>query len=268
MERMLVLGASGLVGKAVFNRLSNNYDVYGTYNKNKKASERYFFFNMEKINNITDILDRIMPSKIVYCLTGDFKLQTELLATLLKYLESVNGKLYFCSTANVFDRDSTRPHFRNDQLTAESDYGKFKIQCENMLKDGLGENSIILRLPMMWGKNSPRFNKLIKTLQNNENAHVYSNLYFNSNTDIMLARQIEYIISNDLKGIFHPGASDAINYYEFIKNIIASLGYKIVHFDEERLPLEKYYLAALPEDGELPEELRICNKDVIDYLTE
>lgn len=267
MDRVLILGASGLVGKALLEELNNKYDIYGTYNSHKIASVKSVCFDVSEVRNIKDILDTVKPLNIIYCLRGDFSCQLELLDELVRYLKYSNGKLYFCSTANVFDGDITVPHLKNHELIAESDYGKFKIECEKILEKGLGDNAIILRLPMIWGKGSPRLNDLVTALNNNEKVHVYTNLYINTNTDVMLAKQISYIIQNDLKGIFHMGSSEAINYYGFIKKIIIGLGYENVIFDEEVLSAEKYYLAVLPDDEGLPKEFNFSNEDVIYYLT-
>jgi len=266
IDKVLILGASGLVGKALAEELNKKYEVYGTYSSNKISSIKSIYFNVSEVDSIAHTLNTVKPSKIVYCLRGDFDLQLAVISELVKYLKVVNGKLYFCSTANVFDGDTTKPHFKNDEPIGESDYGKFKIQCEEVLKRGLRDNSIILRLPMIWGKDSPRLNSLAAALNNNEKVDVYTNVYVNKNTDEMLAKQISYIIDNDLKGIFHLGSNEVINYYDFVKKLTNSLGYGEVKFKEEELPVERYYLAVLP-DGELPKELNFSNESVICYLT-
>ncbi|MBU3146676.1 sugar nucleotide-binding protein [Clostridium sp. CF012] len=267
MDRILILGASGLAGKALLKELNNKYDVYGTYNSNKIVSINPIYFNISEVYKIIDILNTVKPLNIVYCLRGDFDCQIELINELVKYLKPSNGKLYFCSTANVFDGDTTTPHKKNEEPIAESDYGKFKIECEKILKKGLGDNSIIFRLPMIWGKNSPRLNSLVTALNNNEKVYVYTNLYINNNTDVMLAKQVSYIIENDLKGIFHLGSSEVINYYEFVKKVITKFGYNHTKFNEEELPNDKYYLAVLPNDEDLPKEFNFSNENIIFYLT-
>jgi dTDP-4-dehydrorhamnose reductase len=267
MDRILILGSSGLVGEALANELSKKYEVYGTYNSNKIASIKSIYFNISEVYKIIDILNKVKPLKIVYCLRGDFNFQIELLHELVKYLNLIKGKLYFCSTANVFDGDTTIPHLKNHEPIAESDYGKFKIECEKILKKDLGDNCIIFRLPMIWGKNSPRLNGLVTALNNNEKIDIYTNLYLNNNTDIMLAKQISYIIENDLKGIFHLGSNEVINYYEFIKKIISNFGYNYTNFNEQEISTEKHYFAVLPTAGDLPKEFNFSNEDLICYLS-
>lgn len=263
MDRIFIFGASGLVGKAVTKELQNRYEIYGTYRNHKLNSDKFIKLDINEENKIADILNTIKPSKIVYCLTGDFNNQLSIINHIVNYLKQCSGKIYFCSTANVFDKDITRPHYKNDEVEAESDYGKFKIQCEKILREELGENSVIFRLPAIWGKNSPRLNQIKTALANNEKIHVYTNLYQNNNMDEVLARQIRYIIENDLAGTFHVGSKDLINHYDFVKYIIDKLGTKNAVFDEEELPEEKYYLAVLPEEDELPEEYSITNQEII-----
>jgi dTDP-4-dehydrorhamnose reductase len=267
MERILILGASGLVGKALSKELNKKYNVYGTYNRNKILSINSSYYDMSKVNKIADILNKVKPSKIVYCLTGDFNTQIELLNELTKYLIPINGKIYFCSTGNVFDGDTTVPHFKNQEPIAESDYGKFKIECEEILRKNLNDNGIIFRLPMIWGKHSTRLNAIITALDKDEKIDAYTNLYINNNTDEMLAKQICYIIENDLKGIFHLGSSEVINYYEFVKKIITNLGYKDAKFNEETIPGEKHYQAVLPTIEEFPKEFMFSNEYVINHIT-
>jgi len=268
MDKILILGSSGLVGKALSKELNKKYKVYGTYNSSKLVPINSFYFDISEINKIINILDTVKPLNIVYCLRGNFNDQITLLKELVEYLKRENGKIYFCSTANVFDGDTTIPHLKDHEPIAESDYGKFKIECEKILVNGLGDNSIIFRLPMIWGKNSPRLNRIVTALTTNEKIDIHTHLYLNNNTDMMLSKQISYIIDNDLKGIFHLGSNEVINYYEFVKKIITNFGYKNPKFNKEDVPAEKYYLAVLPNVEEFPKEFDFSNENVISYLTD
>ncbi len=266
MDRILLLGASGLVGKALVEELDKKYDLIGTFRNNKVCCPKSIYFDVNEVTSIIELLCTIKPLIIVYCLRGDFNCQLEIINELINYLEPLNGKLYFCSTANVFDGDVTKPHLVYDEPIAESDYGKFKIECEKQIINGLSDNSVILRLPMIWGKNSPRLNSLVTAVNNNEKIDVYTNLFLNNNTDAILAKQIMYIIDNNQKGIFHLGTTEVINYYELIKKIILGLGFNYKNYNEIILPEGKHYLAVLPNDKDMPKELSFSNEDLINYL--
>lgn len=270
-KKILILGASGLSGNAIADELCKNtsYEVYGTYRNNKiKNSEvKAIKFEAEDKNKVKDIIEAVKPSHIVYCLNGDFNMQFELIEEIVKCIKESSVKFYFCSTGNVFDGDPKKVHFRNEKPEAESDYGKFKIKCENILKENLGERAVILRLSAIWGKDSKRMNSLISKIKNNEKIDVYLDTYLNNNTDVMLAKQVRYIIENDLKGTFHMGSTDVIGYGDIIKKIAEGLHYKNVKYNNIKTSDEKYYLAVLPKD-EFPKDLNITSQEIIDYLVQ
>ena len=268
MERILILGASGLVGRAVSKELENTYEVYGTYGNHPIDLTHSINFDMASGPHITKVLNQVKPTKVVYCLRGEYDAQLELLNQLVDYLWPIDGRLYFCSTANVFDGDATKPHSKNDIPLADSDYGQFKIACEKLLINHLNDKGIILRLPMVWGKDSARFKSLIDLLDNRGRVDVYTNLYINNQIDVMLAQQIVHIIRHDLKGIYHLGSSDLISHSEFVKTVVNQLGYLDVSYNEDPPSVEKSYLAVLPTHGDLPKEYDLSNELVIRYLTD
>lgn len=269
MTNVLILGASGLLGSALLKELNTDFNVYGTYNISKFdfPEEKLFQFNINDINEIHNILLDVKPKIVVSALRGNFENQLSAHIEIANYLKSIDGQLYFCSTANVFDDDSTKAHYENHIPRAESDYGNYKIKCEEAITEILGENAIILRLPMIWGKPSPRLDDLVSKLSNHEEIELYTNLYVNHNIDVFLAKQIRYIIENNLIGIFHLGSTSAMNYYKFATELISRLGYEDVKIKETSLPLDEYYLAILSNRNELPPELKLTNEDILTYLT-
>ncbi|MCK4260408.1 MAG: sugar nucleotide-binding protein [Halanaerobiales bacterium] len=268
MSKLLILGASGLVGKALIKELNKDFDVYGTYYSRKLdlLSDRTFKLDVNDLNSIKEILRKVSPELVISCLRGDFSEQLLVHTEVAKYLKDIDGKLYFCSTANVFDNDITKPHYEYDELNAESEYGKFKVECEQKLKEILGDNLCILRLPMLWGKDSPRYNDILDKINNDEEIEIYSNLYLTNNTDVMLAKQIHYIINNDLKGEFHLATEDVITHSEFVNELIIRLGYKDVKMKESKIAEEKFVLSIVSNRKELTDDLKISNKDILSYF--
>lgn len=53
------------------------------------------------------------------------------------------------------------------------------------------------------GKDSPRMKESLNAFRDNKDIIVYPKFYYNTNTNIMIAKQICHIINNDLKGVFH-----------------------------------------------------------------
>ena len=270
MEKVFILGASGLVGSALINELKDGFELYGTYcsTVTNLPEDKQFQLDVQQIDKLKELLASIKPDMVISCLRGEFDLQFKFHEELAIELRKTNSRLYYFSTTNVFDGDFTKAHTEMDFPIAESDYGDFKIKCENMLMDILADRVVMIRIPAIWGKDSPRWNLIIESIRNNVVIDVYNNLICNNLTDVMLAKQLRYIIENKLKGIFHLGSVDMVTQGLFYEQLISSLGADkgILRF---RLFLEHddtYYFALKSTRAELPDSLQCTNKDIISYL--
>jgi len=269
MYRVLILGGSGFLGKAIITEMNKDqeFDIYGTYFNNPISchEDRSFKLVLNDPSNISDILNNVRPHIVISCLRGDYNYQLTIHIKIAEYLEKIDGRLYFCSTANVFDNDLSRPHYEYDIPNSSTDYGRFKIECENRIIEILQDNACILRLPQIWGLDSLRMNALLNSLSNNENIEVYPNLFLTTNIDVMIARQLNYIIKHGLTGIFHLTAGDIISQKDFYRGLILGLGYNDAKMHDNFE--EKGYFALLSTRiNEFPEWLQITNKSIINYL--
>lgn len=269
MDSILVLGASGLAGRAIVHRLSKSYPVYGTYHTPKDGFEtdgKMFFLDIDGTDGLKNMLERLRPKIIVSSLRGDFEKQLLLHQKVAEYMvKQPGGKLIYLSTANVFDNLPSTPHYEQDATGAKSDYGKFKISCETMLWRMLGEKCVILRFPEIYGHDCPRIRKLEKNIQNGRQIHTWSNFYVNYTLDIQIAQYVEYIIHNHLTGIFHIGSTDVYDYARFQKELAERLHLGAPAFEVETLP-QKEYQAVLTARKDIPKELSLSVSDIMDYL--
>ncbi|WDL99228.1 sugar nucleotide-binding protein [Alicyclobacillus sp. ALC3] len=270
MQRVLIIGASGLVGRALSEELQGGFDVYGTYNSSltKLPSDKQFRVDIQDINKLSEITRSINPDIVISCVGGEFKQQLILHKELAIELENNTSRMYYFSTTNVFDGDESKPHVENDIPTAQSDYGTFKIECETILNNILGDRAIIIRIPAIWGKDAPRWNSLQENIRNNAVIDVYSNLINNNLVDIVLAKQLRFIIENELNGIFHLGSVDMMTHAQFYEHILNKLG-RDKNLLRYRLYGDKaetcyFRLNSLRDD--IPDYLLSTNEDIISYL--
>lgn len=269
MHKVLVLGGSGLVGKALINEMNNSRDfqIYSTYFENPMRfyQNRSLKLNIEDLDNINSILNNLKPQSIVSCLRGDYDKQLILHTKITEYLKNTEGRLYFCSTVNVFDSDLSKPYNEDDLPDSHTEYGQYKIECEKRIIETLHDRACILRLPQVWGKNSPRMKQLLKSLNNNEKIVVYPKLLFNTITDIEIAKKVSYVIEHKLEGIFHLAADDVINHKDFYNELILGLGFNN-EIMEENFEKEGYFALLSKRNSEFPGNVELTNKSVINYL--
>lgn len=216
-EKILVLGASGTVGAAVYQRLSRcpAFDVHGTYFQQETDDPRMRRFSLETPERIRDLLEEIAPGIVISALRGDFQKQLEAHGLAAEYLRVRRGRMLYFSTVNVFDGNLTAPHYEDDRPQSVSEYGKFKILCENLLREALGSRAIILRLPFVFGKNSARTLQ-IKAGCRAGTVDVHQGLSGNYVADAQIAEYVEWIVTEKKEGTFHVGTTDVVSYEDFV----------------------------------------------------
>jgi len=233
--KILILGASGEVGKPIFSLLSEKHDVYGTYKKNKPAdlcAGKLYHFDITNYNELNKILENINPDLIISSLTGNFEEQIETHRILEKFLRENNKRIIFISTANVFDGDVRGGHPEEATPCPISNYGRFKQACEEMLLAGLGENCLIIRLPKILSKWSAE-----KWFKSQEKG--FGNLYFSFNTADNVSRAICYCVEGGKNGILHLTSTDNISLEDSMKLFFTKKGIQ-ADYMAEQLTIENY----------------------------
>ncbi|WP_372937475.1 sugar nucleotide-binding protein [Seonamhaeicola sp.] len=267
-HRILILGASGFLGNAIYKELCAYFNTYGTYrtpNKHYEKNHHFFEFNFEE-DDIYEILDIVKPTIIVSALRGDFSKQVLLHKHLIEYMRSLKIKLIFLSSANVFDAYSKYPSYEEDKTLSNSVYGHFKIKIENMLLRLPKKQVAILRLPMVFGVQSPRLQEIIQNIKENEPVEVFPNLVMNVTNDDKLTQQIHYIINRNKSGIFHLGSTYLVHHDDFIKEMVETLCIPNAIYKHVYTTNDERYLAVLPKINTLPKHLKIISADIIEEL--
>ena len=163
---ILILGGSGFIGNAIYRELSPYFYTLGTYYSNTgyKNNSNFIHFNHQK-NELTTILKKFNPKLIISTLRGDIYSQVETHIYLKEHVQKHDCRIMFISSANVFDSFRHYPSYEYDKTLSKSFYGHFKIKIENQLLNLKTGKYIILRLPMIFGLNSPRTLKIDKALK-------------------------------------------------------------------------------------------------------
>ena len=269
-ERILILGASGFLGQAIYKELCSYFKTFGTYcTDNKEYSQNKHFFQYDiREDDIFEVLEAVRPSIIISALRGDFALQVIAHQHLAEYVKSHSCRIIFLSSANVFDAYSKYPSYENDKTLSNSVYGHFKIKIENMLLRLPKRKVAILRLPMVFGSGSPRIKDIKEHLREKQPIEIFPNLIMNVTTDSRVTQQIHYIINRKKYGVFHLGSKDLVHHDDFIKDIIkvVSNGYGQPTFKLVYTTNDDRYLAVLPKDNLLPKHLQLISQEILEEL--
>lgn len=267
-ERILILGASGFLGNAIYKELCGYFKTFGTYftPKNEFIKNKQFVHYNHAEDDIFEILNLVKPSIVISALRGDFNTQVVAHEHLYQYVFKHPCKVVFISSANVFDAYSKFPSYEHDKTYSNSIYGHFKIKIENMLMKLPKQKWAIIRLPMVFGPGCPRIEEILNHIRNKEAVEVFPNLVMNVTSFDKISQQIHYLINRKKVGIFHLGSNDLVHHDDFIKELIQNLGIEKPLVKQVYTTNDERYLAVLPKDNLLPKHLQIVSHEVLNEL--
>ncbi|WP_062058078.1 sugar nucleotide-binding protein [Aquimarina longa] len=268
MKKILIIGASGFIGNALYKELNSYFDTYGTYctdNTFFEKNQKFFQYDMQ-LEDISILLDNLKPTIIITALRGNFNSQLDAHHRVIQWIQKHKCRLIFISSANVFDSFSNYPSYEYDKTFSDSVFGRFKIKIENALMRLPTNKYVIARVPMIYGAATPRLQE-IKNLYNLKvPIEVFPNVIINITSILKLTQQLHYIINRNKKGIFHLGSTDLIYHMDLIKEICDTLELDDPILKQVYDSNNDRYLAVLPKDNKLPKNLQITTQEVINSV--
>jgi dTDP-4-dehydrorhamnose reductase len=265
-HRILILGVSGFLGGAIYKELHPYFQTFGTFRTSSVAHEKnthFYQYDFED-DDIFEILDLVKPTIIISSLRGDFSAQLTAHKHLYEYInQKKDCKMIFLSSANVFDAYSKFPSYENDTTLSNSIYGHFKIRLEQLFLKLPTNKVAIIRLPMVFGAQSPRNNEIKLLLKLDEPIELFPNLIMNVITAKKVSQQLHYIINRSKTGIYHLGSSDLVSHDDFIKELVEKMYFNNTRYKLVYTTNDNRYLAVLPKDNKLPKHLQMKSEDVL-----
>ena len=77
MHKILILGASGLVGRALVDEFIDEFDLYGTYFSSLTSlpNDMQFQLEVQQLEKLKGIIRTIEPDIVISCIRGEFDQQ-------------------------------------------------------------------------------------------------------------------------------------------------------------------------------------------------
>lgn len=235
MKKILILGASGFLGRNIYSFLKNgvnlnqSFDIRGTYYKNN-FYQNFQYLNLYNKEDVRSYLLKYEPDLIIF-LAGnknvkqceeDFKEAFEVnvvpLLNIIDVLEQnlFNTKILYISSDYVFDgRKGNNKDI--DSPNPSTNYGRLKFICENLLSYSRLDYKVI-RTAAVMGKGGVFFDWLVNALSNGKEVKLFNNTYF-SPTPIQLLNEsllkLIYCWDEINKSIVHIVSENKFSRYEF-----------------------------------------------------
>lgn len=228
---ILVLGATGLLGNAVFRRLAGtSRRVFGTIRSEAaralfdaaQAERLLVVENLEELGAITRLLDRLRPEVVINCIaarrTGvsdpirSIMVHAVLPQRLAHLCRTLNSRLIQISSDGVFS--GARGHYSEDDAPdADDAYGVSKL-----LGEVSSPRAITLRTSIIGHEMQSGTGMLEWFLSQQDQCRGYTRAIFSGFPSVVLADIIKDVIipRGDLHGIFHV-ASQPISKFDLLE---------------------------------------------------
>ncbi|WP_152184248.1 dTDP-4-dehydrorhamnose reductase family protein [Sulfurimonas indica] len=223
-KKVLVLGATGLIGHQIYNYLDANseYDLYNiTYRKKLNDSSILLNIRNEEVflNKIRTIKPDIIINAIGILIEGANKnpenaiFINAYMPHKLKHLaDELDAKLIHISTDCVFSGEKKEPYIETDYKDGKDTYAKTK---------GLGEiindRHLTLRTSVVGPELKPDGEELFHWfMMQNGTIQGYTQAIWSGVTTLELAKAVKWAIEYNITGLYHITNNDSINKYELL----------------------------------------------------
>ncbi|MEF3279764.1 MAG: SDR family oxidoreductase [Elusimicrobiota bacterium] len=227
--KILIVGASGFIGNALFNFLKSrlNYEIFGTYYSQKKDN-KMLYLDITSPEEIERLLIEISPDFIIWAagfkdVSGcekNFEFAKKInfypMENLLKIYKKLgfNSHIIYISTDYVFD--GKRGFYKDTDLPCPTTfYGVSKFMAENILFDFKVDKFTILRTSAVMGRDGVFWGWLLDKIKNNEKIELYTNNFFTPTPLNFFNEIVLKVVEEKRYGIIHACGDRRISRYEF-----------------------------------------------------
>jgi len=238
--RILVTGASGLLGVNVALVAAKSHEVYGVVHQHPVKTDAFKVIKADLLQDklLDDVFKRSQPDWIIHCAAlADLdaceehpqlaeRLNTRLPKVLAEKARDRGARFIHVSTDAVFD--GKRGNYHEDSKTQPlSYYGITKLEGEHAVREVL-PSAVIVRLNLFgWSLTGER--SLAEFFFNNLAARRqilgFRDVYFTPLLANDLARVFLIMLKNDLNGLYHLGSFEKISKYDFGLELARRFGY-------------------------------------------
>lgn len=229
-KKVLVLGADGMLGHELVNRLQKKYSLYGTVRSNeidqflqKVKIKIYNNLSCENFSSFKNLINKIKPSYVINCI-GVIKQRSntnDVINSLLinslfphqlsKFCEPADSKLIHFSTDCVFS-GAKGDYSEEDYCDPLDIYGRTKH-----LGEVSAENTITLRTSIIGPELKYKKSLYEWFIAQENDVFGYSNAIYTGFTTLEMSNIVDMIMSTNFKpGLFNV-SSNKISKYDLLQ---------------------------------------------------
>lgn len=256
--KILIIGASGLLGSKIYEKFSKHYKLIGTYSKNKHDNIYHYGLTKKDLTIFKETKPDIVihtagMTKLDPCETNKeeaYKVNVEGTENIVKGCKLNNSKIIYLSTDFVFD-GKKGDYKEEDETNPLSYYAKTKLKSEELIKNS-GLDYIIPRVAVLYGakQNNKLVSWCIDQLKNKEYVTLIADHIRTPTLVDNVAEALNVLIQKNKQGTYHIAGSEKLSAFSMGVRIA-----EVFNFDKKYLkPITSHrfqQIAPRPRDSSL-----------------
>jgi dTDP-4-dehydrorhamnose reductase len=229
MKKILIIGASGLLGIRLYKVAKENYEVYGTFVRHELEGNNFFRLDVTNRKETFKLIEKIRPNVVFdlhsitdvdYCELHPeeaWLVNVDGTKNVAEACKTYGAKMVFISSDYVFDGTKSN-YSEKDKPKPLNYYGKTKAIAEKVI-ELLDVDNIIVRTAVLYG--SGGYGKkpfplwVLENLKEKKEINVVIDQFNNPTLADDLAKILLILYEKDFSGLFHVVGKDNVSRYEF-----------------------------------------------------
>jgi dTDP-4-dehydrorhamnose reductase len=230
MPRLLITGASGLLGANLVLTAHEEHEVIAVYHRHPIELEGVQSVSADlcQPGRAKELFDHHQPGWVIHCAANTsideleddperaFRMNQDMAANVAEAAKKTGSKLVHISTDAVFD-GREGPYREGDPTEPANVYGKSKLAGEQAVR-ALCPEALIIRTNIFGWTSQPKSSLaewFINNLMQGIPCKGFVDVYFNPLLVNHLWVIIKSLLKSDLWGVFHVGSDQCISKFEF-----------------------------------------------------
>jgi len=262
-RRLLVTGASGLLGNKIVELTKNDYTAIPLH-KTKPLHSNSLKLDITDTTEVLNLFHKLKPDVAIHtasetnvdkCETEKdqaWEINVEGTRNIAFACSKVGAKLVYTSTDYVFDGEKGNYEER-DEPNPINNYGFTKLEGEKQVIQYCQEY-VILRTSVLYGWHPWKQNFvtwIINALKQNKELTVVEDHYNTPTLADNLAEMALETVQKDLQGLYHASGSERISRYEFAKQIAKAFNLDQSLIKPIKMSQLTAWIAKRPKDSSL-----------------
>lgn len=236
MSKLLITGASGLLGSNLILTYSDQFEVFAAYHQNPLETDRALCLQLDltQLEQVMTVVQCLKPHWIIHCaavtnvdyceLHPDQAWLVNVAATrnIAVAANSVKARLIYISTDSVFDGE--RGYYcEEDPPNPLNVYARTKLAGEEIVRE-ISSNNLAIRTNIYGWNMQDKYclaEWALDRLEKGVPINGFCDVYFSPILVNDLASIVLEMIKLEVSGVYHIGGAQRCSKYQFLRNLAA-----------------------------------------------